>query len=114
MTISKKDIQKNAFNDLFSVTSETIKPVSNKEAEIVKEDKVEKAEIVKKNDKFVRKNYNLPQDLVEDMSKIVYMNRDIKDNTELLILALRKYLDSKECKDLLKEYDTIKGENING
>ena len=33
----------------------------------------------------------------------------LKDNTDLVVKALRKYLDSKACKDLLEEYNNLKG-----
>lgn len=77
--------------------------------EIQKETKERKKE--KKQKDTTRKTYNIPIDIAENMEKIVYMDRDIKDNTELLIKALRKYLDSKYCKELLEEYKKIKGEN---
>lgn len=106
MTNNKKDIQKGVFNDLFSSTSvDSIpSPIIEEKVEQPKKEMHEETE-----DKTKRKTYNIPTDIVEDMEKIVYMDRDIKDNTELLIIALRKYLESKHCKDLLKEYEIIKG-----
>lgn len=108
MTNNKKDIQKNAFNDLFNTTSIDSVPSPVIEESITTissiEEKKEERDTTTK-----RKTYNLPTDIVEDMEKIVYMDRDIKDNTDLLIKALRQYLDSKYCKDLLNEYNILKG-----
>lgn len=55
-----------------------------------------------------KRNYYIPVDV---LYKIVYMDKDLKDNTVLVIKALRKYLDSKDCRDLLEEYDNLKGKN---
>lgn len=111
MTNNKKDIQKNAFNDLFSNTSmDSIpSPIVEESNTIKTKEETKKEEEVYRDTTTKRKTYNLPNDIVEDMEKIVYMDRDIKDNTDLVVKALRKYLDSKACKDLLEEYNTIKG-----
>lgn len=111
MANSKKDIQKNAFNDLFSTTNmDSIpSPIVEKTNNIQHKQEAKKEEVVHKDNITKRKTFNIPNDIVEDMEKIVYMDRDIKDNTDLLIKALRKYLDSKTCKDLLEEYNIIKG-----
>lgn len=111
MTNNKKDIQKNAFNDLFNTTSiDSIpSPIVEKPSTIQQKQETKKEEIVNKDTITKRKTFNIPIDIVENMEKIVYMDRDIKDNTDLLIKALRKYLDSKDCKELLEEYNTIKG-----
>ena len=116
MTNNKKNIQKTAFNDLFSNTSmDSIPSPIVEESESIKKEEIKKEEIKKeennsKTNKTQRKTYNIPIDIAENMEKIVYMDRDIKDNTDLLIKALRRYLDSKECKKLLEEYKVIKGE----
>ncbi len=103
MKNNKNELQKKAFNDLFSETNNNFTSKT-----IIEEDKPQKLENTKKI-QTKRKTYNIPVDIVEDMEKIVYIDRDIKDNTELLIIALRNYLDSKTCKDLLMEYDKLKG-----
>mgnify|MGYP005778075809 CR=1 FL=1 len=110
--MNKKEKQKNVFNDLFGAieTIEHIEEVNQENAvEELKNNKSEKDVIKSKKTITIRKNYNLPKDLVEDMEKIVYMDRDLKDNTELIIKALRKYIDSKACRDLLEEYHNLKG-----
>lgn len=111
MTNNKKNIQKTAFNDLFSNTSmDSIPSPIVEESESIKKEEIKKEENNSKTNKTQRKTYNIPIDIAENMEKIVYMDRDIKDNTDLLIKALRRYLDSKECKKLLEEYKVIKGE----
>lgn len=111
---NKKDFQTGVMTDLFSPTSkkdfvspvieDTKKEVEQKVESKPKEEKKVESIITKK------RSYNLPTDILEDIDKIVYMNRDIKDNTDLLVRALRKYLSSKENKELIDEYDSIKGQ----
>ena len=125
---NKQEKLKNAFNGVFSselkpISSyqvEEYQPIETKKEEvqikeekkeIVKQEKIETKKEISKKEKqeTTRKTFNIPIDIAEDMGKVVYMNRDIKDNTELLILALKKYLNSKENRELIEEYDTLKG-----
>lgn len=109
MPTNKKEKQKNAFNDLFSVTSKDSIPSPIIE-ETRKEHIEEKKEIEHKNNTTTkRRTFNLPTDILEDMEKVLYIDRDIKNNTELLIKALRTYLDSNTCKEQIKEYNLLKG-----
>ena len=121
--MNKKEKQKNVFNDLFGAI-ETIEHkeeviVENKEVkeekiiETSEEKKVEKikttSEQPKKKVERKKRNYYIPVDILEKIDKVVYMDRDLKDNTDLVVKALNKYLDSKACKDLLEEYENLKG-----
>ena len=100
---NKKDIQKNVFNDLFNNTTNDslLSPVIEQQPKIEEEN-------TKQDSDSKKRSYNLPKDILEDMEKIVYMDRDIKNNTELIIIALRKYFNSNYCKNLLKEYNSTK------
>lgn len=113
--MNKKEKQKNVFNDLFGA----IETIEHKE-EIKEEKTIEASEIKKVEAKATseqpkkkverkKRNYYIPIDILENIDKIVYMDRDLKDNTDLVVKALRKYLDSKACRDLLEEYDNLKG-----
>lgn len=120
--MNKKDKQKNVFNDLFGAI-ETIdhkEEVEIKKEEIIEKNTIEtsdnKKEEIKKTSEQPKKrverkkrNYYIPVDILENIDKVVYMDRDLKDNTDLVVKALRKYLDSKACKDLLEEYNNLKG-----
>lgn len=117
--MNKKEKQKNAFNDLFEGI---VEPIEYKEEVIIEKESIENSDNTKvkttsekTKNKIIRKkrNYYIPIDILEDIDKIVYMDRDLKDNTELVIRALRKYLDSKTCKDLLEEYNNLKGGKVN-
>lgn len=114
MKNNKKEFQKNAFTDLFSSTND-IQPIEHEEVkeEIIEEKEIKINKIEKKENKktiTIKKNYNLPMDLVEDIEKIVYMDRDLENNTDLVIKAIKEYLNSEKNKALLEEYKTIKGE----
>ena len=114
--MNKKEKQKNVFNDLFGA----IETIEHKE-EIIEEKTIEVSEDTKRIEikttseqpkkKVERKkrNYYIPVDILENIDKVVYMDRDLKDNTDLVIKALKKYLDSKACRDLLEEYNNLKG-----
>ena len=120
--MNKKEKQKNVFNDLFGAI-ETIEHkeevvVENKEVkeETLKTSEEKKVEEVKTTSEQPKKkverkkrNYYIPVDILESIDKVVYMDRDLKDNTDLVVKALRKYLDSKACRDLLEEYNNLKG-----
>ena len=56
-----------------------------------------------------RKTFNIPNDIDDDVKKLLYMNRDIKDYTDLLIIALRDYIHKSKNQALIEEYNTIKG-----
>lgn len=59
-----------------------------------------------------KRNYYIPVEMLEEMEKVVYMDRELRGNyTELVLRALRSYLDTKQ--DLIKEYDELQGGNIN-
>lgn len=120
--MNKKDKQKNVFNDLFGA----IETIDHKEeVEIKKEEIIEKSTIEASDNKKEeikttseqpnkrverkKRNYYIPVDILENIDKVVYMDRDLKDNTDLVVKALRKYLDSKACRDLLEEYNNLKG-----
>ena len=109
MTTNKKDIQKNVFNDLFNntINDSLSSPV------IKQQQKTEEEKNIKQDSDLKKRSYNLPNDILEDMEKIVYMDRDIKNNTELIIIALKKYFESNYCKKLLEEYNNIKGKKEN-
>lgn len=69
-----------------------------------KEDKQEKEDIRK------TKTYRLPQKLLNDMNKVVYMDRELRGNeTTLLIKAIENYIYSKDNKELMQQYDELKG-----
>jgi hypothetical protein len=57
----------------------------------------------------VRKTFNIPDDIDEDVKKLLYMNRDVKDYTDLLIIALKDYIHKSKNQALIEEYHTIKG-----
>lgn len=82
----------------------------SKAKELPKVEEKPKEVISKKQEevKTCKKTYNIPVDIVEDMKKVVYMDRDLKGQTDLLVKALRKYLSSKDVKELLEEYDNLK------
>lgn len=57
------------------------------------------------------KTYRLPLHLINDIDKIVYMDRELRGNeTTLITRALENYVYSKEGKELIKQYDELKGE----
>lgn len=59
-----------------------------------------------------QKTYRLPQQLISDMEKIVYMDRELRSNeTTLVIKALENYVYSEEGKKIIEEYNKLK--NIN-
>lgn len=93
-----------------------------KTEDIVKATEEEKAldkeliEDTTKEDKIIpnrkKRNYYIPVEMLKEMEKVVYMDRELRGNyTELVLRALRSYLDTKQ--DLIKEYDKLQGGNIN-
>ena len=113
MSNNKKDF-KGAMTGLFgeSISNGLSSPVV--EEKVTKEESkpVEpKVEVKKEVITTKKRTYNLPTDILEDIEKLVYMDRDIKDNTDLIIRALKKYISSKDNQALLSEYDSIKGGN---
>ena len=120
--MNKKEKQKNVFNDLFGA----IETIDHKEENIVEKDEIKEEKTIetseikkievkttseqpKKKVERKKRNYYIPVDILENIDKVVYMDRDLKDNTDLVVKALRKYLDSKACRDLLEEYNNLKG-----
>lgn len=102
---NKQEEHKKVFNDIFDITSAEI--TRNEETEKKIEETKTIKEVEKRNIK--KRTYNIPNDILEDIEKVVYMDRDIKDNTGLVIKALREYLRSKEVKILIEEYEKLKG-----
>ena len=129
----KKDKFKNSFNNLFG----EIEPIIHEEVkeeepvEEIKEEIIEQKEEVKEDIKIVKteepveeikettteeekiepnrikRNYYIPVDMLEEMKKVAYMDRELGGNyTKLVLEALRQYLDTKQ--DLIKEYDKLK------
>ena len=114
MANNRKDFQMGVINDLFTSTSKNdlnspIIEETKKDVDVRVESKPKEEVKEVKTITTKKRSYNLPTDLLEDIDKIVYMNRDIETNTDLVIKALRKYLSSKENKELLEEYDKLKG-----
>ena len=91
------------------IKKEITPKIIEEEREVKTEIKKEEDKITKKGSNPRRKNYILPQDIIDKMNIITYMDRDIKDNTDLVIKALSKYLDSNYCKNLINEYNILKG-----
>lgn len=84
---------------------EEIKKSNNKKADQEK-NKTEKKDIKQS------KTYRLPQQLVSDIEKIVYMDRELRGNeTTLITKAIEKYIYSKENKELIEQYNQLKGSN---
>lgn len=92
-------------------TEEAIQPIKEEKViEVKKNNKKVDSEEVKEIPKRKKRNYYIPIDMLEEMKKVVYMDRELGGNyTELVLTALRQYLDSK--KDLIEEYNKIKEEN---
>lgn len=108
----KKDIMKGLFTPsqkekmAFSPVVEESQAKELPKVEVKSKDFLAKA---KKEEVGTKKRtYNIPVEILDDMAKVVYMNRDLNNQTELLIQALKKYLSSKEVKALLEEYETLK------
>ncbi len=56
------------------------------------------------------KTYRLSPQLINDMNKVLYMDRELRGNeTTLITKAIEKYIYSKENKELIKQYDELKG-----
>ncbi len=121
--MSKQGKFKGSFNNLFGeiepikhdeeieVKEEAIQPIKEEKViEVKKNNKKVDSEEVKEIPKRKKRNYYIPIDMLEEMKKVVYMDRELGGNyTELVLTALRQYLDSK--KDLIEEYNKIKEEN---
>jgi hypothetical protein len=56
-----------------------------------------------------RKTFNIPVEVDDDVKKLLYMNRDVKDYTDLLIIALKDYIHKSKNQALIEEYNNIKG-----
>ena len=56
-----------------------------------------------------QKTYRFSPSLINDMDKVVYMDRDLRGNeTTLVTRAIEQYLASKENQDFMKQYDELK------
>lgn len=102
MNKNKSEFQKNIIGDLFT-------PTTN-DNNIFFSPKVEENSQTLTDDVCKKRTYNIPVKILDNIEKIVYMDRDLKSNTDFLIKALESYLDSENCKKLLEEYNLIKGE----
>ena len=84
--------------------------VKQQDTEIKQNSKVMKDKKQEKEDIRKTKTYRLPQKLIEDMNKVVYMDRELRGNeTTLLIKAIENYIYSKDNKELMQQYDELKG-----
>lgn len=107
----KKDIMKGLFTPSQKekmAFSPVVEESQAKELPKVEDIKKDKPKAKKEEVGTKKRTYNIPVEILDDMAKVVYMNRDLNNQTELLIQALRKYLSSKEVKALLEEYETLK------
>lgn len=104
----KREEEKNKIQD--EEVKEIVKATIEEEKKLDEELKIEKKANNTKKSKSNpnRKNFILPTEIIEKMNIIAYMDRDIKDNTDLVIKALTSYLDSESCKKMIKEYYKIK------
>lgn len=83
--------------------------VKQQDTEIKQNSKVMKDKKQEKEDIRKTKTYRLPQKLIEDMNKVVYMDRELRGNeTTLLIKAIENYIYSKDNKELMQQYDELK------
>ena len=88
---------------------------TNKEDKVIlKEEKnqVKKIEKPKEEEKELKKpkTYRFTPQLIEDMDKIVYMDRELRGNeTTLVTKAIENYIYSKEGKEFIRQYDELKG-----
>ena len=99
-----KPVEKEVIKEVEQKTEETLEI---KEEKIITEDTKVASEETKSTPNRLKRNYYIPVDMLEDMKKVVYMDRELGGNyTELVLTALRQYLDTK--KDLIKEYDKLK------
>ena len=65
-----------------------------------------------KKDTKQAKTYRLPQQLISDIEKVLYMDRELRGNeTTLITKAIESYIYSKENKKLIEEYNQLKGNN---
>lgn len=98
--------------ELKEVQQEEIK---QQDIEIKQKPKLKKEDKQEKEDIRKTKTYRLPQKLLNDMNKVVYMDRELRGNeTTLLIKAIENYIYSKDNKELIQQYDELKGSKHNG
>lgn len=81
---------------------------------ILKEEKKQekKIEKPKEEEKELKKpkTYRFTPQLIEDMDKIVYMDRELRGNeTTLVTKAIENYIYSKEGKEFIRQYNELKG-----
>lgn len=66
----------------------------------------------KKRDTKQAKTYRLPSQLINDIEKVLYMDRELRGNeTTLITKAIESYIYSKENNKLIEEYNQLKGNN---
>lgn len=66
----------------------------------------------KKRETKQAKTYRLPSQLINDIEKVLYMDRELRGNeTTLITKAIESYIYSKENNKLIEEYNQLKGNN---
>ncbi len=130
MAISKEMLKKQATENredfsaldldlsLSNSTTPQPKKVEVKEVEKVetkKEVKVESVKVEKESSKPTKEkktetlqmlSFRLPPEIIEKIDKYAYVERETKQDT--IIKAFEKFFNSKEVKEILSQYDSIK------
>ena len=131
MAISKEMLKKQATENredfsaldldlsLSNSTTPQPKKVEVKEVEKVEPKKVEVKKDVVKIEKEISKpkkekktetlqmlSFRLPPEIIENIDKYAYVERETKQDT--IIKAFEKFFNSKEVKEILSQYDSIK------
>ena len=117
--MNKKDLLKQATSNSFTDLYVDNKPKEKEEVKEVKQVKVEqpKKEVVKEEVKEQPKkekkenpkqmlSFRIPTNVIEDIDKYAYVERMNKQ--DVIIMALEKFFNSKDSKDVLSQYDQIK------
>lgn len=83
-----------------------------KQEKKIEKPKEEEDKVILKSEKESKKpkTYRFTPQLIEDMDKIVYMDRELRGNeTTLVTKAIENYIYSKEGKEFIRQYDELKG-----
>lgn len=120
--MNKKDLLKQATSNSFTDLYVDNKPKEKEEVKEVKQVKVEqpKKEVVKVVKEEVKEqpkkekkenpkqmlSFRIPTNVIEDIDKYAYVERMNKQ--DVIIMALEKFFNSKDSKDVLSQYDQIK------
>ena len=88
-----------------------VKEVEPKKEVKVADVKVEKEsskpkKVVKKTEILQMLSFRLPPEIIEKIDKYAYVERETKQDT--IIRAFEKFFNSKEVKEILSQYDSIK------